>query len=280
MRIVAFHQADSDPNRLHKGADRYYVGERFCTDRFVHRFDSFLAQAKQADGPVWLSTPAPIRECEMDRIVELVLSARDHFEGIQFGDLGLGHRLRGKARLAYWGYITNKDGASRMVDMLGVELIRPFVPSIDCIEAIGDVVPVEAVIHGLIPLSSTPRCLIKAYQGCEQCGSVHRVDGGPVPLFLKGNALFSWLPVQSFGLIKTLDQLGMSMGVIEGLELSQPELTRLIQIYKREIPPPNLKSSGFFFHSPAFGTDPAPWMKLIDAAQRDALLLRLKNYLR
>ena len=243
--------------------DRFYVGERFCVKRYLQNLGDYVTLAGGFQKPVWLVTPKIVLESNLDEVASVTVAVADHFDGILVGDYGLGRRLRGKSRLIYDGTVMNRAIARRIVDLLEVEQIRLLTPGLDIIESVGEIVPLEVMVHGQIPLSATPRCLIRAHLDCDKCERELEVTGGPVPITLRGNVLYASRPIQAFGLIQRLNELGVAMGVIEAMNLEDEEVDRLVDVYKERTPVPDQGVSGLYFGSERSGFISSRWMDIL-----------------
>jgi len=235
--------------RAYRNVDRLYLGERFCSVRYLQHLKHFVDAAECSDIPAWLAVPGMVHEGDFDRVVEATLDAAGSFQGVLTGDYGLARRIRGRCRLVYDGMVLNREAARRIREMLGAEQIRLHPPALETLEALAGIVPLEIVLHGRIPLSATPRCLTRSLIGCEVCNEQRTVRGGPVPLVLRGNVLYAPEPVQAFGLLPRLEELGLATGVIEATGLGVEEGAELADIYRGEKPPPNRNVSGLYFGS-------------------------------
>ena len=243
-------------------ADRVYLGERFCAERYLKRLKEFAAWARECPAPVWLATPEIIGESAMRQVAEATFTAADAFEGVLVADPGLGMLLRGDCRLGFKGTLLNRESARRVSTLLEAEFLRLHPPTVDTMEALAGTVELEITVHGRIPLSSTPRCPTQGYRGCDACETEHAVEGGPAPLILRGNTLYAADPVCAFGLIQRFEKAGVGMAVIEALHINGREIAELAKIYRGESPPPHRRSSGMFFGREAEESYliSAPWM--------------------
>ncbi|MDP8255103.1 MAG: hypothetical protein P9M14_05095 [Candidatus Alcyoniella australis] len=253
-----------------RDADRVYLGERFCALRYRNRLAEFVAAAQHSAAPCWLCTPSLVRQSELERIAELTLDAAQAFAGVLVGDLGLGRLLAGRVRLGYGGYIGNLPTGQTIVERIGAELLRVFPPTIRTVETLAAQLPVEVVVHGRLPLATTPRCLTRLHLGCEQCEQRLEVEGYPAAIELRGNTLYSSRPVQAYGIIERLKNAGVQWAVIEGLGVDQEQYQGLAEVYDGQRPAPSRLTSGLFFRSQASGIDSPAWVELLDPAAQDA----------
>jgi len=268
--LVALHQPDPR-GPLPPCFDRYYVGERYCVRRFLRNIPLYREQARAATGPTWLATPLMVPEQDFERVGAAALECCGDFAGVLIGDIGLGRRLAGRTPLAFGNALSNVEHALRLRRALGIELVRAYPPVLRTLWRVAEQVPAEAVVHGALPLSATPRCLTRLHLGCEQCDALRTVRQRSLRVTLRGNTLYAGEPIRAFGLIERLRASALFSLAIEGLGLETAELEALAAIYRGQNPPPDRLFSAIFDSGTQSGLDTPVWMELREeAVQNDA----------
>jgi hypothetical protein len=245
-------------------ADAVYMGERFCVKRFMRLFDKFAEYAADCPIPVNLLTPFYVRESELDFLVKKTASSIGVFSGVHVADIGFARKLKGIAEVTYVGPVYNEHALEMLIQKAGIGRLQLAPPRVHLMEKIIGRLPLETVVHGQLPLSSTPRCLVEMRLGsCARCDEVFTVHGQPENLALRGNVLYSTNPIAAFGLIGQFAALGFETIIIECFNMDESDIAEITAIYKGEQKPPNDEVSGAFFTDENDMLDGVPWRRRI-----------------
>lgn len=244
------------------GLDAVYLGERFCVRRFFMHLDGYVEYARTASVPVSLLTPYYVLPRDLAPLVDALRPIAEHFAGLHIGDVGLARRLADRLPVTYVGALYNTSAVRALREKAGIARLSLWPPRLDFPRAWADMLPVETVVHGLLPLAATPRCLVRQHGQCgAPCTAEYRVAGGPEPLTLRGNTLYATQPIVAYGLLAGLEQTGLHTAVIESRGLPAGELQHLADIYRGRATPPHDEISGLFLPARGGTLDQQPWMR-------------------
>ena len=257
MRIAI--QTDCVPAQPLPG-DALYLGERFCVRRFLRLAENFAEYARGAAVPVWLQTPIYVRENDFDPLAKKIEAVGGAFTGLHVGDIGLARRLNKRFPVAFHGAYYNREGLDLLRETLSINRLHLYPPRMDFMIEAARLLPVECVGHGLLPISATPRCLTRMYDGnCDDCERVREVRNGAEALWLRGNTLYATQPVVAYGLIGRFREMGLDTLVLEAFRQTPEQLAEQTAIYRGEAPPPDDRVSGLFLGSDRASLDDIPW---------------------
>lgn len=231
-----------DPFVLPASADLVYLGERFCVARFLEHSELVMDRAEEIrthGKEAFLSLPSYITESEWPVIIKTVEPLLDHVDGILSSDIAILRRFRDRTRLRYFGPCFNQENYNLLWEDVGVEGIRVFPPTLPLLEQIenrGELI-LEIQAFGHIPFGATPRCLIRIWKSCEECGIPLRLLHQDGEMIVDGNT-YRTAPITSCHLdYARLRSIDIGSLVVETFGLDEDDLDRAIEDLRAARPP-------------------------------------------
>ncbi len=261
-----------DPFVLPAGAELVYLGERFCLARFLEHAELIVGRVREirARGKeAFLSLPSYVTESEWPLVIETVDPLLDHVDGILSSDIAILRKFRDRTRLRYFGPCFNQENYDLLWEDVGVEGIRVFPPTLPLLEQIenrGELI-LEIQAFGHIPFGATPRCLIRIWKSCEECGiplSLLHQDG---EIIVDGNT-YRTAPIASCHLeYDRLRTIGVGSLVVETFGLDADGVDRIIESLRTARPPGGAfgeMCNGLYRGRPEMTTETGIWSRWYD----------------